>query len=342
MKNIIISDSTLRDGNHAIRHQLKASDISDYCRNVDSSGVDIVEVGHGNGLGASSLTLGRAGVTDVVMLETARAELTNTLLGIHFIPGFGRQSDLDVALSCGVDIFRVACHCTEVNITERYIDYVKNAGKKAFGVLMMSHMLEPEETVENALLLESYGVDALVLMDSAGHLMPSQVGQRFSMLTQELDIAVGFHAHNNLGMAVANSIEAVTCGAEIIDACIKGFGAGAGNTQLEVLVAVFERLGISTNASLEKVVELAHFSECFITEMPTIMPGNILSGRTGLFSGYSKHVARHAEHFKLSEFDIYEALKERNLVAGQEDIILEVASNLFHQKNEKVGVDCNG
>lgn len=328
MNTITISDPTLRDGNHAVAHQLTREQIKNYCRHANDTGIDIIEVGHGNGLGASSVTLGKAKVNDSLMLETARNELTNSKLGIHFIPGFGRSDDLKCAFNFYVDVYRIACHCTEVNITERYIDLVKSEGKTAYGVLMMSHMLNVEQTIENSKLLESYGADAIILMDSAGNFITSDVNKKVTALNNTLSIPVGFHAHNNLGLAISNTVEAIKCGAEIVDGCIKGFGAGAGNTQLEVLIAVMERLDIPNNTSLEKIIELTKISEDFIVNQPTIKPGNILSGCYGLFSGFSKHVSKQSLAFNVPEFEIYKSLRDRKLVAGQEDIILEVASNL--------------
>src|SRR2546421_369475 len=137
-KQILISDPTLRDGNHAVRHQLGRQSFVDYCKAAEAAGVPIVEVGHGNGLGASSMLVGECSLTDEDILTVARANLKNSKLGIHVIPGFCTiKRDLVRAIELGVDVFRVASHCTEADITDRHIAYVRQSGKEAYGVLMM-------------------------------------------------------------------------------------------------------------------------------------------------------------------------------------------------------------
>jgi 4-hydroxy 2-oxovalerate aldolase len=254
-KKILISDPTLRDGNHAVRHQLSRENFIDYCQAAEAAGVPIVEVGHGNGLGASSLLIGECKLTDEEILSISRANLKKSKLAIHLIPGFCTiKSDLARAVDLGVDIFRVGSHCTEADVTDRHIAYARKAGKEAYGVLMMSHMASPEILLEEAKKMESYGAEAIVIMDSAGAYFPDDVTKRITTLVEGLSIPVGFHGHNNLGMAVINSVVAVKAGATIIDGSIRGFGAGAGNTQLEVLIAVFERLGFEPGIDLYKIL----------------------------------------------------------------------------------------
>lgn len=336
---ILISDATLRDGNHAIRHQLTAAQINEYAQAADEAGLDIVEVGHGNGLGGSSCLLGQTPITDRTMLETARAALKSSKLGVHFIPGLGKSSDISLALEVGVDVVRVATHCTEANVAARFIEQTRLAGKTAFGVLMMSHMAPPDVLLEQARLMQSYGAQAVILMDSAGYSTPTIVKSKVGHLVNGLEIQVGFHAHNNLGLAVANSLVALEEGALVIDACIKGFGAGAGNTQLETLIAVMEREGYKTKTTFERVMELARRSEAFLTpKTPHIHAANIASGLYGLFSGYVPHIQKVALEFDVNEFELYGQLAKRKLVAGQEDIITEEASRLARARDTQRAV----
>jgi 4-hydroxy 2-oxovalerate aldolase len=326
---IIISDATLRDGNHAIRHQLTAEQISSYASEADRAGIDIVEVGHGNGLGGSSCLLGLAAVSDERMLGAARSSLKSSRLGVHFIPGFGKSADIDMAIAAGVDVIRIASHCTEANITARFIAQTKKAGKDAYGVLMMAHMASHEVLLEQARMMEGYGADAVVIMDSAGFSSPSMVRTKIRCLVEGLNIRVGFHAHNNLGLAVGNSLVAIEEGATVIDGCIKGFGAGAGNTQIELLVAVLERYGYPINTSFGRVTRLAKSSASYLKpETPHINAANIASGLYGLFSGFVPHVQRASRHFNIDEFELYKRLAKRCLVAGQEDVIFEEASQI--------------
>jgi 4-hydroxy 2-oxovalerate aldolase len=332
-KKILISDPTLRDGNHAVRHQLSRENFIAYCKAAEAAGVPIVEVGHGNGLGASSLLVGECKLSDEEILTISRANLKKSKLAIHLIPGFCTiKSDLARAVDLGVDIFRVGAHCTEADITDRHLAYARKAGKEAYGVLMMSHMASPEILLEEAKKMESYGAEAIVIMDSAGAYFPDDVTQRISTLVDGLSIPVGFHGHNNLGMAIINSVAAVKAGATIIDGSIRGFGAGAGNTQLEALVAVFERLGFETGIDLYKILDAADLAEKeFNPVAPFSSPVSIVSGLAGVFSGFSKQVARTAEEYQVDPRDIFFELGRRKAVAGQESLIIEVAHQLAAQ-----------
>jgi len=330
MSKILISDPTLRDGNHAVRHQLGRDAFINYCQAAEVAGVPVIEVGHGNGLGASSLLVGECKLSDEEILTICRANLKKSKLAIHLIPGFCTiKNDLARAVDLGVDIFRVGCHCTEADITDRHIAFARKSGKEAYGVLMMSHMATPEILLEEAKKMESYGAEAIVIMDSAGAYFPDDVTRRITTLANGLTIPVGFHGHNNLGMAVINSVAAVKAGATIIDGSIRGFGAGAGNTQLEVLIAVLERLGFDTGINLYKILDAADFAEKeFNPVAPFSSPSSIVSGLAGVFSGFSKQVVRTAEEYGVDPRDIFFELGRRKAVAGQESLIIEVAHQL--------------
>lgn len=329
-QKIRISDPTLRDGNHAVMHQLSAENIAAYCKAADAAGVSIVEVGHGNGLGASSLQLGEAKTPDHIALATARENLSRSKLGIHVIPGFATiERDLKPALALGVDVVRVASHCSEADICERHIGFSRSEGLEVWGCLMMSHMISPSMLLEQAKKMESYGAEGVVFMDSSGHFIPDDVRVRVETLVNGLGIAVGFHGHNNLGLAIANSVAAADAGATLIDGCARGFGAGAGNTQLEVLVAVLERLKFTTGIDLYKMLDAADLAEqSLMKEIPTIKSVSVVSGMAGVFSGFMRPVARIAKEFDIDPRDIFFELGRRKIVAGQEDIILEVAKEL--------------
>jgi 4-hydroxy 2-oxovalerate aldolase len=334
MKKILISDPTLRDGNHAVAHQLTAEQIALYAEAANKAGVPIVEVGHGNGLGASSLQVGESLIDDVTMLETARKYLSTSKLGIHVIPGFATiKRDLQQALEIGVDVVRVASHCTEADITQRHLGFTREKGKEAYGVLMMSHMASASMLVEEAQKMEQYGAEGIIIMDSAGAYLPSDVLEKIAALVEGLKVPVGFHAHNNLGLAIANSLTAIDAGALILDGTARGFGAGAGNAQLEVLVAVLHKLGYATGIDLYKMLDAADLAEHQVMPiLPTIKSESIVSGLAGVFSGFAKHVARISKEYQVDQRDVYFELGKRKVVGGQEDMIIEVVLELVKNK----------
>ena len=327
---IAIVDSTLRDGSHALRHQLSAEAITAYCKGAEAAGLPLVVVGHGNGLGASSLQLGKAKLSDRDMITAARAALRTTKLGAFLIPGYGTiRDDLEPALDLGLEALMIAAHCTEANVTRQHIEYAVKRGLTTYGVLMMCHRLSPQELLVQARLMQGYGAEAVIIMDSAGSMLPPEAAARTRALAEDLSIKVGFHAHNNLGMAIANSIAAVEAGATIIDGTTRGLGAGAGNCQLEVAIAVLQKMGYTIDADLYRLMDL---SEEVVAKMMTrpqeIGSVELTSGLAGVFSGFAPHVRKAAQQFGVDARDIFMELGRQNIVAGQEDMIIDIAAEL--------------
>ena len=330
MSNIIITDSSLRDGNHSVKHTISLDSIKRYCQAADSAKVPIVEVGHGNGLGASSLLIGQATHTDAEMLSTARTNLPNSKLGVHVIPGIATvEKDIKPAIDLGVDVFRIASHCTEATVTKSHIDYLSKTGKEVIGVLMMTALASTKELVNNAIIMQEYGAQAIVIMDSTGTYLPSDVKERISTLIDILSIPVGFHAHNNLNYAIHNSIVAIQNGATYIDACIRGFGAGAGNAPLEVLLPVLDKYDYSVDINFKQIIKEAdNVLDYLVPKVPVSAPVNILTGLNKLFSGFERPIIKASKLNNIEYSSLIFELGNRKLVAGQEDLILEVAQQL--------------
>lgn len=332
MDKLLFFDSTLRDGAHAVAQKISANTIREYCRAAYNSGLYTVIVGHGNGLGASSLQVGISDESDQDMITTARSELKESKLGAFLLPGFGTiRDDLGPALDNGVDLVCIGCHCTEADITRQHIQYVRKREKEAYGVLMMYHMATPQRLLEEALKMQDYGALGVILMDSAGASPPDMVSERVKKLADNLDIRVGFHAHNNLGLAIANSYTAIKSGATIVDGTIRGFGAGAGNCQLEVLAGLLSKLGIDTSLDLYKLMDI---SEGIISKLTSqgISSISLTSGLAGVFSGFAPHVTKAAKRFGIDPRDIFMELGRRKMVAGQEDFIVDVAMYLSQKE----------
>ncbi|CAL9331825.1 4-hydroxy-2-oxovalerate aldolase [Streptomyces sp. enrichment culture] len=329
-RKLEICDTTLRDGNHAVAHQLGHTDIVEYAKAAELAGADLLEVGHGNGLGASSLQVGRAALSDTEMLTAARAQLKNTRLGVLSIPGFATvERDLKPALDCGVDEVRVGAHCTEADVTRQQITMLREMGVTVKGMLLMSHMAPTKTLVEQARLIQEYGAHAVILMDSAGAYTPAAVEEKIGALVGELDIAVGFHGHNNLGLSVMNSMAAVKAGATVVDVTARGFGAGAGNAPLELVAANLHLEQIETRLQLFAALDAGDLAEStFVKRIPTNDSVTITSGIAGVFSGFAAPARRAAQHFEVDPRDILMELGRRGVVAGQEDSIIEVAMGL--------------
>lgn len=328
---IALYDVTLRDGNHALRHQLTSKFVSDYCTVADKSDVWAVEVGHGNGLGASSFLVGRSAEKDIDLLTAARNNLTRAKLAVHTIPGFATiERDLIPALDCGVEVFRVATHSTEATTSEKHIEFLANKNVIVHGVLMMSHMNDIPGLISQARLMKEYGASGVILMDSAGYFLPNDVHERVDAIKNQLELEVGFHAHNNLGMAISNASEALRSGAVIIDGASMGLGAGAGNAQLENIVST----GIRNNSFSAQIESFLDMSQLVETSYPDNLPrttsSSIQSGMAGVFSGYAPQVKLLSEELGIDVNILWGEMAKRKLVAGQESMIREIAQDLMN------------
>lgn len=322
-----IIDSTLRDGSHSLRHSLTVEQVTEYCSKVDKIGFDLIMVGHGNGLGASSLLIGESSTSDKELLIAARKSLVQTKLGAFVIPGLATiKIDIDMAIEVGVDVFMVATHCTEASVAKQYINYIRQANKPVIGVLMMYHMTSKERLLEEIKKMITYGVESVILMDSAGRSTPSMVIEVFSYLTNKIDIDLGFHAHNNLGLAVSNTLLALENGAKIVDATIRGLGAGAGNCQLEQLISVLALEGNTNSYKLDSLYELSDEVVFKLNPLHSGVDGiSISSGTSGVFSGFKPFVINASIKYNISPYSLFDELGKAKVVAGQEDIIDDYA-----------------
>lgn len=332
-RHIRVVDTTLRDGMHAVSHQFTPDDMAEIAKGLDEAGIDTIEIGHGDGLGGSSFQYGFAKATDEEYLKAVSSVLKNAKLDVLLLPGIGTKKELELAAKYNAKVARVATHVTEADIGEQHIKLAKELGMEAIGFLMMSHMVSPEKVVEQAKLFESYGADKVYITDSAGAMTPKDVTARIKAVKEAVSIPVGHHAHNNLSLAMANSLAAIEAGADMVDGTCKGLGAGAGNTQTEVLVAVLDKLGYETGVDLYKIMDVADDIVAPKMKRPQVIDKNSLSiGYAGVYGSFLLHSLRAAEKFGVDARDILVELGKRKTVGGQEDMIVDVAYELSQKK----------
>lgn len=322
-------DSTLRDGSHAISHQYYAQDVMTIVAGLDAAGVQVIEIAHGDGLGGSSFNYGFSAVDEKELIAQACQTAKNAEIACLLIPGIGTVDDLRSVQEVGVKVARIATHCTEADVSEQHIKAAKKLGMEAIGFLMLSHMNSPEGLVEQALKMQSYGADTLYIADSAGAMTTDDVRRRVSGLVSALDIPVGVHAHNNLSMAVANSIAAFEEGATNLDGTSAGLGAGAGNCPTEILAAVSTKYGIETGVDPLKLMDVAEdLVRPLMPRQQVIDRAGLLLGYAGVYGSFLLHSQRAAERYNVSQADILLELGRRRVVGGQEDMIIDVALEL--------------
>lgn len=336
--DVRVTDTCLRDGSHAVGHRFTREQVRDVVAALDGAGVPVLEVTHGDGLGGSSYNYGFSGTPERELIATAVETARRARIAALMLPGVGTADDIRAVADLGVAVIRIATHCTEADVAIQHFGLARELGLETVGFLMMSHSQPPAVLAAQARVMADAGCQCVYVVDSAGALVLEQVAERVEAVGAELgdDAQVGFHGHENLGLAIANTVAAVRAGAAQVDGCTRRLGAGAGNTPTEALAAVCEKLGIETGLDVlalvdaaEEVVRPAMAAEC------TLDRGALLLGYAGVYSSFLKHAERSSERYGVTTAEILLACGERRLVGGQEDQIIAIAAGLAAARKEE-------
>lgn len=334
-KKVTLHDMSLRDGMHAKRHQISLEQMVDIATGLDEAGMPLIEVTHGDGLGGASVNYGFPAHSDEEYLGVVIPKMKQAKVSALLLPGIGTVDHLLMAKEVGVSCIRVATHCTEADVSQQHIAKSADLGLDTVGFLMMAHMAPAEKLIEQAKLMESYGANCIYCTDSAGYMLPEEVRHKISAVRDALkpETELGFHGHHNLGMGIANSLTAVDAGANRIDGSVAGLGAGAGNTPLEVFVAVLERMGAQHGTDLFKLMDVAEDRVVPIMDHPIRVDRNALTlGYAGVYSSFLLFAKRAEAKYGVSAREILVELGKRGTVGGQEDMIEDLALTMAKQK----------
>ncbi len=335
-KKITVHDMCLRDGMHPKQHQITVQQMVTIAAAMDEAGIPLIEVTHGDGLGGASVNYGFPAASDEEYLTAVCKAVKNAGISALLLPGIGTVDHLKMAVGCGISTIRVATHCTEADVSEQHLNMAAQYPElDTVGFLMMAHMIEPEELIVQLKMMEDFGANCVYITDSAGYMLPDDVTSRVSLARAELrpETELGFHGHHNLAMGIANSLAAVDAGANRIDGSLAGLGAGAGNTPLEVFLAVCDRMGVKTGIDLFKAMDIAEdLIVPLMDHMVRVDRDSLTLGWAGVYSSFLLFAKRSAEKYGLSSRDILVELGRRRTVGGQEDMIEDLALDMAKEK----------
>jgi 4-hydroxy 2-oxovalerate aldolase len=335
-RDLRITDSTLRDGSHAMSHQFTEEQVRGVVSALDRAGVQVIEVSHGDGLGGSSFNYGFSLVDEFDLIAAAVKEATRAKIAVLMLPGLGTVEHLKRARAVGASVARIATHCTEADVSIQHFGEARTLGMETVGFLMLAHGTTPQVLARNARTMVDAGAQCVYVVDSAGALVLSDAQERVTAVIDEIGpdgAQVGFHGHQNLSMGVANSVLAYQAGAKQIDGALCALGAGAGNSPTEVLAATFERMGIRTGVDLGEVLSAAEeVVRPFIPRLPWMDRASITQGYAGVYSSFLLHAERAAERYGVPTHEILQKVGEYGYVGGQEDMIIDIALQLAQEK----------
>jgi 4-hydroxy 2-oxovalerate aldolase len=330
-REVRITDSTLRDGSHAMRHQFTEEQVRAVVSALDGAGVQVIEVSHGDGLGGSSFNYGFSLVDEISLIRAAVDEARAARIAVLLLPGVGTVEDLREAREAGASVARIATHCTEADVSVQHFAAARDLGMETVGFLMLAHRLDPAGLARQARIMVDAGAECVYVVDSAGALVLSDAQARVQALVAEIgrEAQVGFHGHQNLSLGVANSVLAYQAGATQVDGALCALGAGAGNAPTEVLAATFARLGIGTGVDVDGVLAAAEeVVRPIIPRLPWMDRASVVQGYAGVYSSFLLHAQRAAERYGVPAHAILQRVGEAGYVGGQEDMIIDIALQL--------------
>lgn len=334
MNKFRLLETTLRDGSYVLNFQFTASDTSVIASKLESAGFDLIEIGHGVGLGASEAGMGKAAETDEAYMKAAADTLTKADWGMFCIPGIATLEHVDLAAEYGMNFIRIGTNVTEVEDSKPFIERAKKHGMFVCANFMKSYALAPRDYAQKAKLSQEYGAEIVYIVDSAGGMLTGEMEAYFQAVQDACDVAIGFHGHDNLGLSVANAVRAVELGAGIVDTSLQGLGRSAGNTPTELFIVVMERMGIKMGYNPLEVMDIG---EKYITPLIKRIGHNsidVITGYAQFHSSYMGVIREFSSKYKVDPRKLIIALCEKDKIDAPRDLVESIAQQLSSEKDE--------
>ena len=329
MKKSEILDTTLRDGSYVNNFRIDADSTYQIVKGLNEVGIDYIEVGHGLGMNATTYNNMKGICSDIEWMEATVKGTTNSKWGMFFIPGIGRMDDIDLAASYKMDFIRIGANIDEFEIAAPYIERAKEKGLYVCANFMKTYALSYEDVGRRAAAAVSYGSDLVCIVDSAGCMLVEDVEGYVKAIRNVTDNAIGFHGHNNLGLAISNSLKAAELGVEVIDTSLRGMGRSAGNTVTEIFILVLKRMGIDLNFNVYKLLDIAEkYVDPILDGYKQVDSFSILSGYSKFHSSFTPIIEKYAGMHNVDARKLLVHLCAVTCLHAPEKLVDEIASGL--------------
>lgn len=323
--NLKISEVTLRDGSYVTNFNFDINLVKNVCKGLEDCGINFIEVGHGYGLGGKRKFGGK--LDDAEHIIAAKSVTRKAKVGIFFIPGIGTLEDLKNAAELGADFVRIGTNINQIDEAEEPLRLSKDLGMHSTSFLMKSYAVSPEKSGISIKKAEKFGAETVVIVDSSGGMWPKIVAEYISNARKNTGIEVGFHGHNNLSLAVSNSLSAIESGATWIDSTLCGIGRSGGNTQTEVFLTLLKKQGFEINVNLKKLYDVANQ---YINPIWNhgIDPLDIVMGYADFHSSFLNVIEKYASLYRLDKRDLIMEVTKLEKENINEQIVKKAANEI--------------
>lgn len=324
-----ILDTTIRDGSYAVDFKFSCRDVKRLVSRSARLGIEYIEIGHGQGLNASSAEHGYALQSDIEYMDAAKEAAPNSKLGFFCIPDIARYNDIHTAKEHGMSFIRIGINITNYTSAEAYVKRAKDEGLKVAVNYMKSYVVSPKKFAEAAKFADKCGADCVYIVDSAGCMDTHAIDYYIDAVRETTDIALGFHGHNNLGLAVSNTIHCVHKGIEFIDCSYQGLGRSCGNASLEQVVMTLEKQGYDLDYDIPRTLEYGYSALRNIVDSAKLVnPLDYMCGFAGFHSGYLKDIYKCSNEMSVDPLRLILAYAKKDLVGMDYGLLQETAKEL--------------
>lgn len=323
-----ILETTLRDGSYAIDFGFTAGDTAILCAELERVGFDLIEIGHGIGLGASAAGKGQAAETDESYMTAAANTLTTAKWGMFCIPGIARLEHVDLAAAHGMGFIRVGTNAADAADAEPFIARAKRHGMLVAANFMKSYAMEPSKFADKARMAQQFGADIVYVVDSAGGMMTDEMERYLCAVREVCDVPLGFHGHNNLGLAVANTLRAAELGCAVVDTSLQGLGRSAGNTPTEIFLMVLERRGVHLGIDGLRVMDIAEKYVRPLLPVAGYDSVDIVCGFSQFHTSYMGVIREFSSKYRIDPRRLIMAVCEHDKVDADRDLVERLARRI--------------